>query len=257
MKVAILIPARMESTRFPGKALVDILGTSLIMRVYHQAMKSWASPDVYVATDSPDIANHVTSNGGKVILTASHHISGTDRIIEAASKIDADIIINVQGDEPLIDPEQINQLITLLQRDMVLIGTMCTPIYTSTELFDYNVVKLVKTNSDKVLYFSRQAIPAHRDLKYEEWINNAQYYKHLGIYGFKKLALDAIKALPPSRLENAESLEQLKWLDNGLDVYCTISNHQCIGVDIPDDVDKVVALLVKENFDQILKEGDL
>lgn len=245
---AIVIPARIASTRLPEKPLQDILGTSLIMRVFQRAMMVTGVSKVLVATDHTGIYDHVLSHGGNVVMTDAGHVSGTDRVAEAAQKIDAEIIINVQGDEPLIHPAQIEQLVGLMQRDDVLIGTQCLKLLDADALFDYNTVKVVKDKRDKALYFSRQAIPAFRDKPYRAWMQHAAYYRHVGIYGFKKSVLNTITNLPSSDLEIAESLEQLRWLENGIPVHCTETQYASVGVDTPEDLEKVRQILLKDMF---------
>lgn len=245
---AIVIPARMASTRLPEKPLQEILGISLIMRVFQRAQQVAGVRQVVVATDHPDIYKHVIQHGGQAVMTAITHPSGTDRVAEAAKHIDADIIINVQGDEPLIHPAQIEQLVKLMQRNDVVIGTQCQRLLNEDELFDYNVVKVVRDIHDKALYFSRQAIPSFRDKPYNVWMNHAAYFRHVGIYGFKKNILETITSLPPSALEITESLEQLRWLENGLSIHCCETNFTSIGVDTLDDLEKVKQILLKDMF---------
>jgi len=245
---AIVIPARMASTRLPEKPLQDILGTSLIMRVFQRARQVNGVTEVLVATDHPDIYDHILRHGGNVVMTDAGHVSGTDRVAEAAQQIDAEIIINVQGDEPLIHPAQIEQLVSLMQREDVLIGTQCQRLLDADALFDYNTVKVVKDKHDKALYFSRQAIPAFRDKPYRAWMQHMAYYRHIGIYGFKKSVLNTITALPASDLEAAESLEQLRWLENGIPVHCAETQYVSAGVDTPEDLEKVRQLLLKDMF---------
>ncbi|MFN8339616.1 MAG: 3-deoxy-manno-octulosonate cytidylyltransferase [Saprospiraceae bacterium] len=248
MKTSIIIPARMASTRLPEKPLADILGKSLIMRVYLQAMKLGPDTDVIVATDHPKIFNHVHTHGGKVMMTSESHISGTDRIAEVAATLDSDIIINLQGDEPLVAPQQIAELIALVSKPNVSIGTQCLAIESAEDLFDYNVVKVVRDYQDKALYFSRQAIPAFRDLPYNQWMNKVAYFRHVGMYGFKRETLLELTKLSPTSYEKSESLEQLRWLQHGYDVHCVETNFKSVGVDTPDDLEKVRDLVLKEMF---------
>ncbi len=245
MKISIIIPARMASTRLNRKPLADILGKSLIEHVYLKAIQV-KDADVIIATDDEDILDHVLHFGGKAIMTSADHQSGTDRVAEIASGLDSDIIINLQGDEPLINPKQIEELIALMKKDDVKIGTQCFKIDNSDTLFDYNVVKVVRDCNDKALYFSRQAIPANRDLKYEAWLDHTTYFKHVGIYGFKRETLLEITALPQSGFEKTESLEQLRWLQNGFNIYCVETEYASIGVDTPEDLDFVRDIILKE-----------
>lgn len=245
---AIIIPARLQSVRLPEKPLVDIHGQSLIMRVYEQAIRVPGVHVVLVATDDTRILDHVLSRGGNAVMTGIHHASGTDRIGEVAQNLDVDYIINVQGDEPLIDPRQISQFLTFLTESGADIATQCIKIDRDDELLDYNVVKVVKDLHHRALYFSRQAIPAIRDAGYDKWLSKATYFRHVGIYGFRKQVLTEIVRLPKSHLEMAESLEQLRWLENGYHVYCQETDFHSIGVDTPEDVEKVVHYLIKKGF---------
>lgn len=245
---AIIIPARLQSTRLPEKPLVDILGTSLIMRVYLQAIRVPNVNHVIVATDDHKIFDHVISHGAHAVMTDKNHPSGTDRIGEVAADLDVDFVVNVQGDEPIIDPRQISDFITFLHQSNAPIATQCKKIDHPDDLFDYNVVKVVKDIRQKALYFSRQAIPAVRDVGYEKWMTSTSYYRHIGIYGFKKNILSDLVKLPKSSLEAAESLEQLRWLENGYDIFCQETHYSSIGVDTPEDIEKVVQWLIKKDF---------
>ncbi len=247
MKTSIIIPARMASTRLPRKPLADIMGKSLIEHVYLKA-KQVGNAEVIIATDDQIIYDHVHQFGGQAMMTSPDHPSGTDRIAEVAQNIDSEIIINLQGDEPLINPKQIEELISLMKNPHVNIGTQCTKIADAETLFDYNIVKVVRDINDKALYFSRQAIPAVRDQKYEKWIELATYYKHVGMYGFKRLTLLELCHLPLTTYEKNESLEQLRWLQHGYDVYCQETSFTSIGVDTPDDLDRVRDYILKEMF---------
>ncbi len=248
MRVAIIIPSRLASTRLPNKALVDVLGTSLVMRVYKQASASAKAHEIVVATDHDSIYDHVISHGGKAVMTSIDHLSGTDRIAEAVLKIDCDIVINVQGDEPLIEPRQIDDLIDLFNDDAIQIATQCKRITDFDQVFDFNVVKVIRDNTDKALYFSRQAIPAVRDEKFEMWPAQVNYFRHIGIYGFRKETLLELTQLPQTSYETAESLEQLRWLQSGYNIYCAETHYSSIGVDTEDDVDRVAKVLLEKLF---------
>lgn len=247
MKISIIIPSRLASTRLPQKPLADILGQSLIERVYIQASQVQET-EVIVATDSNVIYDHVLAFGGKVMMTSDTHQSGTDRVAEVVAKLDSDIIINLQGDEPLIDPRQIEELIELMKKDDVQIGTQCTQVYSMDMLFDYNIVKVVRDHQNRALYFSRQAIPAIRDQKYEFWMQMTSYYRHIGMYGFKRKTLLDIQQLSQSDYEIAESLEQLRWLQNGYTIHCIETNYSSIGVDTPEDLERVRDIVLREMF---------
>lgn len=241
MKVVAIIPARFESTRLQGKMLKEIAGQSILFRVYQQAIASEVFDDIIVATDHKSIFEHCTLYDMQVVMTSIHHISGTDRIAEVALGIDADIIINIQGDEPFIETSCIQSLVNLLRNGHVTIGTLCKKIEDQPSLFDYNVVKLVKDVNDKVFYFSRQAIPSHRELAYREWLAKSSYYQHMGLYGFKKETLLELVKLNPSVLELSEKLEQLRWLENGYTVHCKEVISKSFGIDTQEDLDRAIA----------------
>ncbi len=243
MNAAILIPARYASSRLHAKPLADIEGKTLIQRVYEQATKSHLAGLVAIATDSLEIFDHLDALGAHVIMTSDSHQSGTDRIAEASRHIDADIIINIQGDEPLIQPEQIDDLIRTFNNPEIHIATQRFKIERESDIFDFNVVKVVCDKNDKALYFSRQAIPACRDFPYREWMNQATYFRHIGIYGYRKSVLHDITSLPKSGLESVEFLEQLRWLENGYNIYCPETEYQSIGVDTAEDLEKVRAII--------------
>jgi len=238
LKIIASIPARYQSSRLPGKLLEEIAGQSILFRVFQQAKKAQVFDDIIVATDHQKIAQHCEEMGLNYRMTSKAHPSGTDRIAEVASELEADIIINIQGDEPFIEIESIQALVDLLKQKHVNIGTLCKKIEISESLFDYNNVKLVKDNKEKVLYFSRQPIPAHRDKPYKEWLNESSYYLHIGLYGFKRNTLLELVKLPPSTLELTEKLEQLRWLENGYAVYCKEVRSKSFGIDTPEDLEK-------------------
>lgn len=238
MKIIAIIPARFKSRRLPSKMLADIAGKSILHRVYEQALKADVFDEIIVATDHQKIIEHCSMMKMKVELTSDSHISGTDRIAEVAHTKDADIIINIQGDEPFIEIESIRALVSLLKNEDVAIGTLCKVIKEESALYDYNIVKLVKDISSKVLYFSRQALPSHRDKPYREWMENSTYYQHLGLYGFKKETLLEIVKLKPSALELSEKLEQLRWLENGYSIYCEEVQSDSFGIDTEKDLEK-------------------
>ncbi len=247
MKTAIVIPARYASSRLPEKPLADIGGQSMIMRVYGQASKVPGIDTVVVATDHPLIADHVTAQGGRAIMTSESHVSGTDRIAEVARNLDVELLINVQGDEPFIQPGQISELAEAMWSDeSVCIASQCRQITNPDLLFDYNVVKVVRRMDQKALYFSRQAIPAVRDAPYRKWMDHATYFQHIGIYGYRKDILISLTQLPPSALEKTESLEQLRWLENGYDIVCFETQYNSFGVDTPEDLAKARLLALQK-----------
>ncbi len=242
-----IIPARYASTRFPGKPLVDIGGKSMIQRVYEQSRK--ALEFVYVATDDDRIAQAVEKFGGKYIMTSANHQSGTDRCSEAIRKISGieekkkfDVVINIQGDEPFIKPEQLRLLCGCFDDECVQIATLAKKISNTEQLFDQNSVKLVKDCNDFAIYFSRWPIPFQRGVDHSEWLNNHQYLKHLGIYAYKTNILKELTALKQTSLEKTESLEQNRWLENSYKIYVQTTDFENIAIDTPEDLEKVKAM---------------
>jgi 3-deoxy-manno-octulosonate cytidylyltransferase (CMP-KDO synthetase) len=243
MKTVIIIPSRLHSQRLPEKPLADIEGKTMIQRVYEQALLCRNVSEVIVATDEIKIFNHLNSLGYQVVITDKNHVSGTDRVAEVATGTDADVIINVQGDEPLINPLQIEELIDVFKDNNVKIATQMTLIKDQNEVFDFNKVKVVTDINHKTLYFSRQAIPARRDLPFSQWFSSTNYYKHIGMYGFRRDTLLSITKLSPSYLEKMESLEQLRWLEAGFTIHCFPTAFESFGVDTPEDLEKVAAVV--------------
>jgi 3-deoxy-manno-octulosonate cytidylyltransferase (CMP-KDO synthetase) len=243
MDVLGIIPARYASTRFPGKPLTDINGKTMIRRVYEQATASGLS-EVIVATDDDRIFAHVLDFGGKAVMTAGHHQSGTDRCFEAYKLHDKpyEFIINIQGDEPFIKPEQIDLVASCFNRPNTQLATLVKKITTEEELFNTNAPKVVLSNNGDALYFSRQAIPYCRNVPQDIWHKQHSYYKHIGIYGYRADILEQITQLPPSALELAESLEQLRWLENGYKITTALTEFETIGIDSPEDLEKVRGL---------------
>jgi 3-deoxy-manno-octulosonate cytidylyltransferase (CMP-KDO synthetase) len=243
-KILGVIPARYASTRFPAKPLVDIAGKSMIQRVYEQARKSKGLTKVVVATDNQEIFAHVINFGGGVCMTSENHPSGTDRCFEALSLENEqyDYVVNIQGDEPFIAPEQIDLLITLLDGRSPL-ATLMRKIQTPDELFNPNIVKVIAGENNEAIYFSRAALPAVRGVTPEKWMEQRIFYKHIGLYGYRSDILKIITALPVSSLERAESLEQLRWLENGLSIKIAETQHETIGIDTPEDLQKALRFL--------------
>jgi len=240
MKILGVIPARYASTRFPGKPLVDINGKTMIRRVYEQAVKANLNK-VVVATDDERIASEVKSFGGEFILTSDQHQSGTDRCAEVAAKLPGfDIVVNIQGDEPFIDPEQISLLTSCFLDEKVKLATLIKEIKENSELFNANIPKVVINNNQQAIYFSRNPIPFIRNADQENWKNNHQFYKHIGIYAYKTATLLAITQLKPSSLELAESLEQLRWIENGYQIQTKVTSIETIAIDTPEDLQKIV-----------------
>ena len=244
MKILGVIPARYESTRFPGKVLADIKGKSMVQRVYEQTTKSNSIDKVVIATEDKRVVDHVATFGGEAILTDPNHASGTDRCFEALKLQDTefDYIINIQGDEPFINPEQIDELTGLLDGTVEL-ATLVKKITTNDELFNLGEVKTVFNKKLEALYFSRQPIPYYRNAGEMDWLQHQDYYKHIGIYGYRADILEKISKLPVSGLENAESLEQLRWLENGYKIKLAFTEFESICIDTKEDLEKVLATM--------------
>lgn len=236
----VIIPARYASSRFPGKPLALIAGKSMIQRVVEQAKSAELVDRVVVATDDERIAEHVGSFGGEWVMTSVDHQSGTDRIAEAVSALrtEADLIVNVQGDEPFIRAEQIDSLVRLFSDASVDIGTLVSPIEEESVLADTDRVKCVRAESGRALYFSRAAVPHVRDGQ-----RSTPAYLHLGMYAYRARVLKEISQLPPSQLEKTEALEQLRWLENGYSIQTSITDFASIGIDRAEDVDRAEAWL--------------
>lgn len=232
-----IIPARYASTRFPGKPLADMAGKTMIQRVYEQVARTAEIDDVVVATDDERILDHVLGFGGKAMLTRADHPSGTDRVAEvAAGYPDAEIIVNVQGDEPFIDPRQIAAVVTPFVQPETNIATLAHPISDERALLSPNVVKVVRDQAGRALYFSRHAIPYLRDVPVGQWILAKKHLQHLGIYAFRAEVLQQLTSLPKGELENLESLEQLRWLAAGYKIHVGITDLPAIGIDTPEDM---------------------
>lgn len=244
MRILGVIPARYASTRFPAKPLVDIAGKSMIQRVYEQTKKSTFVTSVVVATDDQRIFDHVLSFGGTVAMTKADHPSGTDRCFEALSQqVESyEYVINVQGDEPFISPQQIDLVGALLDGNTEL-ATLAKKITDPEQLFNPNVVKLVKSALGEALYFSRSTIPHIRNAASEEWVHRHPFYKHIGLYGYRADVLERITRLPVSPLEKAEALEQLRWLENGFRIRVAETGLETIGIDTPADLQRAIDYL--------------
>jgi len=244
MKLIGIIPSRYASTRFPGKPLVNINGKSMIQRVYEQA--KIVLNDVYVATDDNRIAEEVINFGGKVVMTSESHQSGTDRIAEAVNKIEKDnekkydIVINIQGDEPFIQPEQIKEIISCFENKSTQVATLVKKIESNEEVFDINKPKVIFDKNMKAIYFSRSPIPFLRNIKKEEWHIQNNFYKHIGMYAYKKEILNELTNLKQSKLELSESLEQLRWIENDYKITVAITQFESFGVDTPEDLEKII-----------------
>ena len=245
MKFMAIIPARYASTRYPGKPLAILGGKTVIQRVYEQ-VKS-VLDDVYVATDDDRIYNTVTDFGGKAVMTRADHKSGTDRIEEAAEKIglDADVIINVQGDEPVIQPSQIKTLMQLFDAPETQIGTLGKPFESIDAVENPNSPKIVTDNRGFALYFSRSIIPYIRGKERDSWFGEYPFLKHLGVYAYRREVLAEVTKLPMSSLEKAESLEQLRWLQNGYRIRVGLTDIETVGIDTPEDLTRAEEFLLK------------
>lgn len=238
MKVVGIIPARYESSRFPGKPLIDLKGKTMIQRVYEGAKKSKVLSEVIVATDDQRIFDEVTSFGGKVMMTSADHTTGTDRCGEIARKIESDVIINIQGDEPLIDFRQIDQLANAFNDTEVNIATLGIKSNLE-EANNPNRIKLVKNKKDDALYFSRSAIPNTKNAS-EKVTNSFHFLRHIGVYAYRKNTLLELIDLDKTELEQIESLEQLRWLFHGYSIRIVETTIETPNIDVPEDVEAVM-----------------
>jgi len=234
MKVVGIIPSRYKSSRFPGKPLVDVLGKSMIQRVYEQCKKCSLLSEVIVATDDKKIYNHVLGFDGKVMMTSETHDSGTDRCNEVAQKLYAnyDLVVNIQGDEPFINPEQISEVINLFNNPEIEIGTLAKKITNLDISKDRNCPKVIFDKDGVALNFCREIA---------SFSKKQSYFKHIGIYAFKTKVLNEICKLPQSKKEKKESLEQLRWLDNGDEIKVGITTFESMSVDTPEDIIRIEA----------------
>jgi 3-deoxy-manno-octulosonate cytidylyltransferase (CMP-KDO synthetase) len=262
MHAIVVIPARYASTRFPGKPLAPLKGIPLIQHVYQNSRKSRLAGDVIVATDSETIFETVLSFGGRAVMTSGDHASGTDRIAEVAAGLDCDVVVNVQGDEPLIHPAMIDEVISVLDDDAAAMGTLAKRITARREVFDPNVVKVVFDEKGFAFYFSRAPIPYHRDFFSAEArkygspdaafrshafspgqpdfpASELKMFKHVGIYSYRRDALLALTRRAPSPLEMTERLEQLRALENGFRIKVRETFFETSGVDTPEDLERI------------------
>lgn len=251
MKFIAIIPARYASTRFPGKPLADMNGKPMIQRVYEQVKK--CVNRVFVATDDERIFNAVKAFGGDVVMTSESHKSGTDRCAEAYNNIGSgeDVIINIQGDEPFIKPEQIEAVMACFDDTSTQIATLVKPFSENDgidALMNPNSPKVVLGVNNEALYFSRSIVPYVRGCDVQEWLKSNTFYKHIGMYAYRADALAEITKLPQSSLEKAESLEQLRWLQNGYKIKVGITSQETIGIDTPADMQKALEFMTKQNL---------
>ena len=251
MKYIAVIPARYASTRFPGKPLAVLGGKTVIQRVYEQAVS--VLPEAYVATDDERIFEAVEAFGGRAVMTRADHKSGTDRIEEAVEKIEESgvwkeegenlVVINIQGDEPFIQPSQIETLMHLFDDPETQIGTLGKRFETIEAVRNPNSPKIVTDRHGFALYFSRSVIPYIRGKEADDWLNHYPFLKHLGIYAYRREVLSEVTRLPQSALEKAESLEQLRWLENGYRIRVGLTDVETVGIDTPEDLERAEAFL--------------
>lgn len=242
-KVIVVIPSRYASTRLPGKPLVQLAGKPMVQHVYERAKRAQTVHRVIVATDDQRIVDAVAAFGGEALMTRSDHRTGTERIAEVAVHEPGDVFVNVQGDEPLIDPVAIDTAVgALLEEPQAQISTVATPIRHAGDIMDPNVVKTVLDFDGNALYFSRAPIPWIRDTQQKIHV---KYWKHLGLYVFQREALLEFPTLPQGELEKIEQLEQLRWLENGWKIRVAEVAHDAVSVDVPEDVARVEKLMQK------------
>jgi 3-deoxy-manno-octulosonate cytidylyltransferase (CMP-KDO synthetase) len=245
MKILGIIPARYASSRFPGKPLVDMLGQTMIQRVYRQVEKSKTLSHVVVATDDKRIYDHVVSFGGNACMTSENHPSGTDRCYEALKKQNKkfDFAVNIQGDEPFIDPDQIDLLCSSLNEETEL-ATLIQKIATHEQLNSPGEAKVVINHLHDAIYFSRSPIPFVQKAGLKDWLTKTTFYRHVGLYAYRSDILEKITRLSPSLLEKAESLEQLRWIENGFKIKTVETEmEESICIDTPEDLEKALQIL--------------
>jgi 3-deoxy-manno-octulosonate cytidylyltransferase (CMP-KDO synthetase) len=239
MNIIGIVPARFGSTRFPGKPLAEINGKTMIQRVYEQCLQAKLLTKLVVATDDERILNHILEFGGQAILTSPQHVSGTDRCAEVLEKMEnasIDVVINIQGDEPYIHPEQIDLLCSSFEKNDVYLATLVKKITSTDELFNHNNVKVILNKRNEAVYFSRSPIPYNRNFPEQEWLKHSTYYKHIGIYGYETKTLLEVARLAKTNLEITESLEQLRWIENGYTIHAGITSLESIAIDTPEDL---------------------
>ncbi len=246
MKILGVIPSRYASSRLPGKPLKDIGGAPMITRVYQQAKKCEGLIDVVVATDDSRIYAAIESAGGKAMMTSEAHQNGTERCAEVMEKYDGDVdyVVNIQGDEPFINPQEIEDLIKILDGNTQL-GTLIKRIDNPEDLWKDSIMKVVFNVRMEALYFSRNCIPFVREKPKEDWLEVYPYHKHIGIYAYRRDILNQVVNLPMSTLEKTESLEQLRWLENGYTIKLVETEYESMSVDTPEDLEKARSLVVQ------------
>ncbi len=243
MKTAAVIPARLESTRLPKKVLLPIQGRPMLWHVWRRASEAESIDQVYIATDSEEVRAAAEAWGGRVVMTSPDCPSGTMRIASALDHVPADFIINLQADEPMLEVDCLNRLVTTWRESPCDIVTLVFRIVRLDELTDPNLVKVVRAHDGRALYFSRSTIPHVRGIDSANWLKHHCFWGHIGVYGYRREVLAAMPQLPVSELENAEKLEQLRWLSAGLNVYTVEIDHRPIGVDTEADLQRVRSLM--------------
>ena len=244
MKILGVIPARYNSSRFPGKALADIHGKPMVQRVYEQVMKCESIHHVVVATDDSRIQTVLKELNIPVVMTSENHRSGTERCIEVVEKMNTkySAVINIQGDEPFIHPDQIDEVVDLIKLGAE-VASLMRVVSDNEALHSPNAVKVVVDEYNRALYFSRQVVPYLRDVPKKDWLNQHTFYQHVGLYAYRTDALEKIKTLSDNQLEKVESLEQLRWISNGMRISMGVTEHQTHGIDTPEDLEKALAIL--------------
>jgi len=244
MKILGVIPSRFGSSRFPGKPLIDLAGKSMIQRVYEGAQKCSAFSELVVATDDERIFNHVKDFGGQAVMTSSAHQSGTDRCGEVVLQYaDYDIVVNIQGDEPLVEAAQLHELLSAFEHPQTKIATLGIAIQSQQELFNPNRIKVVVNANSQAIYFSRNPIPFGAQMLQEFWMKNYPYVRHIGLYAYRVETLQQLVNLEPTALEKQESLEQLRWMYYGFPIHVVMTEIETPNVDSPEDVAQILDLL--------------
>lgn len=248
MKSIAIIPARYGSTRFPGKPLAELAGKPILQHVYERVRQAACISEVYIATDDQRIEDRAHAFGAEVVMTDPAHHSGTDRCAEVADGLPGDyIVVNIQGDEPFIDPRQIDQVSSLLcDQDAVGISTLARRLTDVDAIANPNIVKVVMNAAGRALYFSRSPIPFLREVPREQWVGQGVFFKHLGIYGFRRQVLLDIAHLPPGRYEQLERLEQLRWLEAGYAIQVGETDQETLGIDTPQDLERAIRKIAQK-----------
>lgn len=244
MRILGIIPSRYGSSRFPGKPLIDLKGKTMVQRVYEGAQQSVLLTDLVVATDDQRIFDEVIRFGGKAVMTAEHHQTGTDRCAEVIRQLETsyDVVINIQGDEPLVDPQQLDSLLAVFEDTSVDIATLASRSIDLTDIANPNRIKLVVNHENKALYFSRSPIPNYANAKGDP-LKAYPFLRHIGLYAYRSNVLTSISKLPPTELEQIESLEQLRWLYHGYAIKVVETEIETPNIDVPEDVEKVLQFL--------------